>query len=267
MHPIERLRYVARSTGAPQDLLVRESAAALMSFADDPSGLVTACRRIVGRQLACGSMWWLCSRMLTAPEPIAEARAAVAEIEDDTTPRRLAAALPEDATVLALGWQSLVANGLARRGDVEVLVADVLGEASSFVRHLETRDVEGVEVPLSGLGAAAAEADLVILEASAWGPDAFLAVAGSRAAAAVAHHAGVPVWAAVGVGRVLPGRVWDALVDRLDVNVERWDADDELVPVDLVDFVIGPAGSESPEDTTRRADCPIAPELFRHDIT
>src|ERR1700712_4613518 len=179
MHPIERLRYVARSSGAPQALLVRESAGALMSFADDPSGLVTACRRIVSRQLACGSMWWLCSRILTAPEPIAEARAAVAEIEDDTTPRRLAAALPEDCSVLALGWQSLVANGLARRGDVEVLVVDVLGEASSFVRHLESRDVEGVEVPLSGLGAAAAEADLVILEASAWGADAFLAVSGS----------------------------------------------------------------------------------------
>jgi hypothetical protein len=61
--------------------------------------------------------------------------------------------------------------------------------------------------------------------------------------------------------------VWDALVSRLDIDVERWDNDDELVPVDLVDFVIGPSGSESPEDTMRRADCPIAPELFKPDIT
>src|SRR5262249_441908 len=111
------------------------------------------------------------------------------------------------------------------------------------------------------------EADVVILEASAWGPERFLAVSGSHAAAAVAHHAGVPVWAVVGVGRVLPGRVWDALVDRLDADLERWEADDEVVPVDLVTHVVGPSGLEDPEATMRRADCPIAPELFKQDIT
>ena len=44
MHPIERLRYVARSSGAPQAVLVRETASALGSLAFDPAGLVTACR-------------------------------------------------------------------------------------------------------------------------------------------------------------------------------------------------------------------------------
>ena len=156
---------------------MRESAAALTAFRDDPSGLVTACRRIVSRQLTCGSLWWLCSRMLCAADPHVEARTAVAEIEDDTTPRRLAAALPDDATVLVLGWQTQVASGVGRRGDVEVLVVDTLGEGASFVRHLESRDVEAVDVPLSGLGTAASMADLVVLEASAVGPDAVLATA------------------------------------------------------------------------------------------
>ena len=40
--------------------------------------------------------------------------------------------------------------------------------------------------------------------------------AGSHAAAAVAHHAGVPVWVVAGVGRVLPQRMWEALTQRLD---------------------------------------------------
>ena len=40
-------------------------------------------------------------------------------------------------------------------------------------------------------------------------------MAGSRAAAAVARSAGKPVWAVVGVGRLLPTRMWDALVDRV----------------------------------------------------
>jgi len=246
---------------------VRESAAALTAFRDDPSGLVTACRRIVSRQLTCGSLWWLCSRMLCAADPHVEARTAVAEIEDDTTPRRLAAALPDDATVLVLGWQTQVASGVGRRGDVEVLVVDTLGEGASFVRHLESRDVEAVDVPLSGLGTAASMADLVVLEASAVGPDAVLATAGSLAAAAVAHHAGVPVWVVAGVGRVLPARVWGALVDRLDLDAERWDLEDELVPFDLIDQVVGPSGLELPADTLRRTDCPIAPELFKPDIT
>ena len=267
MHPIERLRYVARSTGAPQDLLVAETASALLTFRDDHSGLVTACRRIVSRQLSSGAIWWLTSRMLCANDPLSEARAAVEEIESDTTSRKLAAALADDVTVAVAGWQTVVAGGLARRGDVEVLVIDVLGEAGSFCRHLATRDVDAVEVQLSGLGAACAAADLVILEASAVGPDGFLGVAGTRAAAAVARSAGVPVWLVVGVGRVLPARVWDALLGRLDLADEPWDADDELVPLSLVDHVVGPAGLESVEDMARRCDCPIAPELFKADIT
>src|SRR5690606_18163135 len=119
------------------------------------------------------------------------------------TAHHLAAALPDDATVAVLGWQSVVASALARRGDVEVLVVDTLGEAPSFVRHLEGRDIDAVEVPLSGLGAAVAASDLVVCEASAASAGSFLAVAGTRAAAAVARTAGIPTWVAVGVGRLL----------------------------------------------------------------
>ena len=40
MHPIERLRYVARSSGAPMSMLVRETAGALGGLGFDPAGLV-----------------------------------------------------------------------------------------------------------------------------------------------------------------------------------------------------------------------------------
>ena len=93
MHPIERLRYVARSRGAPPEVLVGESAAALVSFRGDPAGMVAACRRIVDRQLECGPLWWLCSRILCGLDPLADARDATAEFEADPTPGRLAAAL------------------------------------------------------------------------------------------------------------------------------------------------------------------------------
>src|SRR5215212_5910505 len=66
VHPIERLRYVARASGVDQALLVRETASALGAFGSDPAGLVTACRRIVSRHPTAGALWWLCGRVLTA---------------------------------------------------------------------------------------------------------------------------------------------------------------------------------------------------------
>jgi hypothetical protein len=57
--------------------------------------------------------------------------------------------------------------------------------------------------------------------------------------------------------------MWQALVGRLDEASEPWDADDELVPLDLVDRLCGPAGPEAVAAGLRRVDCPITPELFR----
>ncbi len=263
MHPIERLRYVARSSGADQSVLVRETAGALSALGFDPPGLVTACRRILDRHVTSGPMWWLAARMLTASDPRGEGWAVADEMAADRTPAELAHALPDDATVCVLGWPEQIAEALPRRGDVEVLVVDALGEGSGLVRRLLHGDVDAVDVPMTGLGAAAADADLVLIEASAMGPDAFIAVAGSRAAASVARHASVPVWLVGGCGRRLPPRLWDALLQRLEAKGDPWDADDEVVPLDLIDRVVGPAGIETVQESARRVDCPIAPELLR----
>ncbi len=90
-------------------------------------------------------------------------------------------------------------------------------------------------------------------------------MSGSRAAAAVARHAGVPVWLVAGVGRLLPARMWDGLRRRVEPD-EPWDADDEFVPLDLVDRIVGPIGVEPVADALRRTDCPVAPELFNGDV-
>jgi hypothetical protein len=263
VHPIERLRYVARASGADQAILVRETASALAAFTDDPAGLVTACRRIVARHPGSGPLWWLCSRVLTATEPMREAWRATDELEEDRTAQALAHAIPDDATVCVLGWPDLVADALRRRGDLDVLVVDALGEGSGLVRVLERAEVAVTEVPVTGTAAAAAEADLVLLEAAAVGPDSALAVSSSRAAAAVARTSETAVWLTAGVGRLVPARIWECMVQRLDAACEPWDADEELVPLDLVDKIVGPDGPEDPADARRRTDCPIAPELFK----
>src|SRR6478735_7959229 len=258
MHPIERLRYVARATGYPQSMVVAEAARALASFTSDPQGLVTACRRLVSRQPGSAPLVWLCARVLTAGDPRAEIRDALEELEGDPTAGELAHAIPEDATVLVVGWPELASEALPRRGDVEVLVVDVLNEGTGLVQRLLQSDVDAVDVPLAGLGAAAAEADLVVLEAGAVGPSEFLAVSGSRAAAAVARHRGTPVWLVAGVGRLLPERMWQPVRDSV-LTDETWDADDEAVPLDLIDRIVGPIGPLEVADALRRIDCPIAP--------
>ena len=66
MHPIERLRFVARDTGAPSDEVVRGAASSLAGFASDPASLLTACRRLIDRHAANGPVWWVCARTLSA---------------------------------------------------------------------------------------------------------------------------------------------------------------------------------------------------------
>ncbi|HEX7096514.1 MAG TPA: hypothetical protein VF183_11570 [Acidimicrobiales bacterium] len=262
MHPIERLRAVARASSISPTLAVQETATAMAAVANDPFALVTAARRMIDRHPAAAPLWWFASRVLTAADPRAEARRAAEEIGEDRTAVELAHALPDGATVTVLGWPEVVAAALVRRGDVEVRVVDVHGEGSAFASRLQRYDIAAIDVPPEAVGAVAASSELVLLEAEAMGPTAVLARSGSRAAAAVARHAGVAVWAAAGVGRALPAQMWDALVRRAGLEDEPWDADDELVPLDLVDQVATPRGICSVTDALYDIDCPVAPELL-----
>jgi hypothetical protein len=56
--------------------------------------------------------------------------------------------------------------------------------------------------------------------------------------------------------------MWDALVRRLEDDMP-WEADDDIVPVDLVDVIVRPSGACAVADALRRIDCPVAPELYR----
>ena len=257
---MERLRYVARSSGADQGSLIRETAASLGTFRNEPEAMVMAFRRMLARHPSSGPLWTLASRVCTAVEPLREARAVVEEYDDDRTGRELAWALPQDATICVLGWPELVAEALPSRGDLTVLVVDAAGEGSGLVRRLRRSDVDAVEVEVSGLGAAAAESDVVLIESCAIGPERFLAVSGSYAAAAVARHAGNEVWLVAGAGRLLPKRIWEVLESRIATAHEPWDREDDVVPVDLVTHVAGPWGVEARAEGLRR---PIAPELFK----
>jgi hypothetical protein len=261
-HPIERLRWVARAEGAGASLLTREAAGALASIGDDLPGLVTGCRRLIDRHPAVGPLWWLAARALAAEEPMRECYVAASDLDVDPTSSVLAAHLPDDTTITVLGWPEQAGDALRRRGDAEVLVVDSKGEGPSFCRRLAAGGVEAFDVTESGLGGAVRESGLVLLEASAVGPSGFVASTGSLAAAAVAKGLGIDVWVVAGVGRVLPGRLWEALVARLDGSDDPWALEDEVVPLEWATGVAGPDGVASPEDAVKRADCPVVPELL-----
>lgn len=262
-HPIERLRWVARAEGAGPTLLVREAAEALGSVGDELAGMVTACRRLIDRHPEVGPMWWLGARVLAAQDPKAEAYAAGAELAADPTARVLAVHLPDDATVTVLGWPEQAGAALRRRGDLEVLVVDSQGAGSALARRLRGAGADAVTVSEAGLGSAARDSDLVLLEATALGPDGFVACAGSLAAAAVGAGLGLEVWVVAGVGRVLPGRLWEALVARVTESRDPREPGHEVVPLEWATVVVGPSGPEPAPEAVKRGDCPVVPELLR----
>ncbi len=263
MHPIERLRHVARAGELDLTELVQDAALALAGFADDPAALVTACRSLVDRHPAAGPVWWLASRVLVASDPASEAWQVVEDVESDDTARALYRAVPEGARVLAVGWTEALVGALARRGDCRLLVVDATGDLGHAFERLLRRGVDVEVVPQAGMGAAAGSADLVLVEAQAMGPTGLVAISGARAALAVGAAAGCPTWSVAPRGRVLPDGLWRALACRLGDVAEPWLEPDELVPLGLVTGVVRADGLSLPPDAAARPDCPFAPELMR----
>ncbi len=223
MHPIERLRAVARAGAAPPSLLAREAAGALGIFGDDPAGLVTACRRLLDRQPACAPLWWLSSRVLSALDPSVEARASVAALEDDPTEEALA---------------SCVEASAAEEGEPLVVWATAMGvdgfvcERSAVAAMAGAREVGAPVWLVVPLGTA--------LPIRLW--HAYL----SRLGVDVRGLAG-----GVGVG---DPPAWAPIPTdgSLVVCSPAW-----------ASMAVGPAGLGSVEGAARAAACPVAPELLK----
>ncbi|HTN99448.1 MAG TPA: hypothetical protein VL068_02135 [Microthrixaceae bacterium] len=263
MHPIERLRMVARSQSAPAEVLVEESATALSAFSNDPAGMVSACRRIVDRHPTCGPLWWLAARILTAPESMAEAYAAAEQMSADPTAALLAGSMADGASVAVVGWPEQTFRAFRRRGDVGVTVIDSDGESEEAVRQLLRLEIDASSAAARNTSSVVEVADLVLVEVFAAGTEEALVPAGSKAAALLARSSGVPVWAVAGVGRLMPERMFQALNDRWELRFDPLDAAEELFPLELADKVACDVGVVGVSDALATTDCPIAPELFR----
>ncbi len=241
VHPIERLRYVARAGAVPVVPLVRESAAALSSFADDPKGLLTSCRRLLDRRCDCGPLVWLAARMLAAMDPRSEATRVVSDLAADSTPR-----------VLQQGLDSLASGS-------SVLMVGEMGEfAAVWQDRPDLGWMECDDPTAYGM------ADLVLIATDCAGPSHALVAAEAVAAAETARDRATAVWLIAGAGRMLPEPMWGSLS-------KRFVADDlsdlGLAILDLGAFVtsvVTPSGLRTPAEAARQSDCPVVLELFAH---
>lgn len=226
MHPIERLRAVARAREVDQALLAREAASVLGAFAGDPPGLVTSCRRLLDRHPTAGALWWTFARLLEAADVRAEAHAVRHDLDDSPAVTALSLDLPDGAVV--------------------AVVPDVAGGSELGLALTNWRDDLVVAHDPGALHLDRPEPRVLLVEAGAAGPDRFLANGGTEDEVAAAREAGVAVWLVVDVGRRLPKVLFDALVRRAPAGCEE-------VRISVVERVIEP----------RHVGCPVAPELLR----
>lgn len=227
MHPIERLRAVARARGVDQALLAREAAGVLGSFAGDPPGLLTSCRRLLDRHPTAGALWWACARLLAAGDVRAEAHA----IDDDLAGEPAASALALDLP----------------DGVVVAVVPDVAGGSELPYELTHRRDDLVLAHDPGALHVERDEPRVLLVEAGAAGPDRFVAPEGTADEMAAARDAAVPVWLVVDVGRRLAPGLFDTLVARAGAEGV------EVVACTEAERAIEP----------RRLACPVPPELLR----
>jgi hypothetical protein len=239
VHPIERLRAVARAQGVDQRLLAREAATTLGVLADEPLGLVPSCRRLLDRHPGAGVLWWACARLLDAADVRGEARAIGRDLAHDPVTEALLLDVPERAGVVVVpdpnGGSSLVDALTHERPDVVSLAADD----------------PAFDVPAALDAAGPDEAPpIVVVEAGAAGTTSFLAREGTADAIGRRGERAHPVWLALGPGRRLPTPLFDAAV-RLAGGPDHHGF--EVVPLAAADRVVEP----------RRLPCPAPPELLR----
>ncbi len=259
MHPIERLRWIARERDEAPATLAVEAAWAISELAlEEPPAVVTACRRLVESHVTIGPLWWVAATVLVASHPDQAARRAVGELVSDPTAELLAAGLgarlARDAPIVVASPAETVLEACSQMPFAVVRVVGSSQRLRAVVRRFAASVSQASGFEFDEAGQAVQGAAVVLVEALAAGSRGVLVPTAAAALARTAHGASVPLWGVAGVGRVLH----DQLLGEL---MRRAGDDAELMEPGAFDLVAGPSGLESPGRALSRAACPPAPEL------
>ncbi|HXY42660.1 MAG TPA: hypothetical protein VEH29_00590 [Acidimicrobiales bacterium] len=281
MHPIERLRWIARAEDEPAASLASEAAWTLGELAQqEPTALLTACRRLLDRHPACGPLWWVSARLAAADDPLEAGRQSAAELCTDHTSDRIARALRSSFTAsdvvvltdpveLSLpAFESsqpyalrVIGSSSAWRRSMRALSAAAGSELSGWSPGEEHEALEGAAVLLVEALAAAAAAEAAGASAGGRvaGRGGVLVSTGTAVTVKTARNMGIPAWAVIGVGRALPERLFDAAAERAG---ERAD----LLGLDDFSLAIGPDLTAGAAEVAAQVTCPPGPELLHRSI-
>src|SRR5438270_7215138 len=254
--PAERQRADTRRS-VDDEHLAAEAAEALAGFADEPASLVVACRRVLAHHRTHAPLWWACARILAAAEPATAAALAVRELEADHTGERLGATLPlldDGEIVAAIGWPEAVDEAMIERFDIEAFAVRVEGvdPARALRRRRSDHSVRIVDPWDPVLGRVAR----LLVPASAVGPEHALVPTGTADALRTIGGAASEIWLVGGVGRVLPGRLYEMVASSSEEGLEE-------ISLQRFDRLAGPRGVERTMEAAARVDCPVVPELLR----
>lgn len=255
MHPIERLRYVARSYGAAPDELALEAAEALAALAAEPRALVLACRRLLDAQPHNAQLWWVAAHVLASADPAGAARECARRLGGDLTALELAYSVPSGAAVVAEA-DALVLAALDERPDGDLRV---VGEPNAVRRALSLL-AGGVAGGPSVVGYGPDElevafdgAAITLVEAVAASPTRLLLRPVASALAAAARRYGTACWVATGTGTVLPEALFERCVDGAEGAV--------VAVLGTADTVAGPGGLAEVVSGLDPGDCPAPSSL------
>lgn len=243
MSSFEHLRYLAQASHVPARYLVEDAAMAMSGFAHDSGSMLIASRRILSQHPECGPLWWMCARLLTAPDVNAEAERILDDIEADRTTIELASAIPSGAHVLVVGWPESTAEALAARPDVTVWLGENAWPAQRELDAVGVHTVrwfgrefmsshgavaDGDRSRAGDLGPPAGQFDVVLVDCLLTGPKAVLAhmgvgqalldavpVLGQKPSAADAG-ARASVWFVAGTGRRLTEPLFRRAVEQAE---------------------------------------------------
>ena len=256
MHPIEHLRYLARTDSADAAGLVAETATALGALRGEHANLVVAARRIVERHPSVGPLWWLCAHLLVSDDARELAWDLADEVSADATAEVLVTELPLGARVLTGGVHPVIADAGAQRPDVAITCLGLTEEARRAAGRIARFGPMIDPIGPSDLAVAAAAADVVLVPLMAGSTDLALTTPAALAAGCAGIVAGTPVWLVAPVGTCLPRRYVEAIVEGAPDLVAEFDTA-------LAARIVGPHGARTDVAAALAPTAPMAPELLR----
>ncbi|MCC7077995.1 MAG: hypothetical protein IT198_12795 [Acidimicrobiia bacterium] len=266
MHPIERLRALARADWLDPHTIAVEAADAIGDAArhlGEPTA-VSIARRLLAWHSACGPLWFVAGRILSALDPAAAAVDVIEELTADPTLLMLDAALPDGAVPLVVGDASGLA-GIA--GETGLWLGD--GQPTAFGPHPAPTGLVSPASPHQ-VRAVVERASHVLIGAHALGPDGAAARAPAGVVATAARASDTPTWLVAGLGTAVDASLWNRIRTLLEsgggrpvvqARVDVWWDDTssqtrgllDVVDTGAVSFVCGPTGLVRPPEAAAQA--------------